>query len=276
MPIHSPENPVILSKISKICFVLVFLAWVSFGHRAFAAGTKCQVFASETSEGTARCVGKINRSTRDKAPDPSAPPEPARPSEPRETPSTEPPSRAPNAVIRGFPVLLGKCERGTAQGFIEQIPGCNPNDPAVTAPPPPTPDEYVAAFLTELKALVPKPTLHVAPGWALVGKYAYLEAVAPLQYANTNGVIAWNCAVGSSSIDWGDGTVESMSRANAGPWPNGSARHVYINKGFYDLVVSESWNCAIDTPTGPAALGLDGVTPPLNLRADEIQAVGVA
>ena len=172
-------------------------------------------------------------------------------------------------------MFLGKCERGTAQGFIEQIPGCNPNDPTVTAPPPPTPDEYAAAFLVELKTLVPKPLLHVAPGWALVGKYAYLEAVAPLQYANTNGVITWNCAVGSSSVDWGDGTVEKMTRSTAGPWPDGSVRHVFINKGFYDVVVAETWNCAIDTPTGPTTLLLDGVTPPLNVRADEIQAVGV-
>ena len=66
-----------------------------------------------------------------------------------------------------------------------------------------------------------------------------------------------------------------MTRSTAGPWPDGSVRHVYINKGFYDVVVAETWNCAIDTPTGPTVLVLDGVTSPLNVRADEIQAVGV-
>lgn len=262
-------------RMRVICGVSILLASVIWVDRAAASQTECQSFVTGPSAGQTECLRKLHRSIKKEQPAAPASPEPARPSRPRETPVTEPPSRLPNANIRGFPVFLGKCERGTAQGFIEQIPGCNPNDPTVTAPPPPTPDEYAAAFLVELKTLVPKPLLHVAPGWALVGKYAYLEAVAPLQYANTNGVITWNCAVGSSSVDWGDGTVEKMTRSTAGPWPDGSVRHVFINKGFYDVVVAETWNCAIDTPTGPTTLLLDGVTPPLNVRADEIQAVGV-
>ena len=256
-------------------FVVILLC-CAFGvsSHEYTLATPCASLRIGNDEGHTVCLIKV-KVRRNQPVEHPASPESARLRKPVEVSVSDPPSHAPNANIRGFPVFLGKCERGTARGFIEQIPGCNTNDPTVTAPPPPTPDQYAAAFLTELKTLVPKPLLHVAPGWALVGKYADLEAVAPLQYANTNGVITWDCAVGSSSVDWGDGSVEKMTRSTAGPWPDGSVRHVYINKGFYDVVVAETWNCAIDTPTGPTVLVLDGVTSPLTVRADEIQAVGV-
>ncbi len=175
-------------------------------------------------------------------------------------------------MIRGFAVALGPCERATARGYIEQIPNCNPGDPPA---PLPTAQQYALEFLAELETQAPRPVLHVAPGWAIVGKYAYLEATGDLTYVNTNAVIAWSCKVATSSTNWGDGNTETINRTTTGPWPDGSARHVYINKGHYAIVVTETWTCDINTPTGFTTLPLNTTTPPLDLRADEIQAVGV-
>ncbi len=186
--------------------------------------------------------------------------------------TVEPPPPIRNAVIRGFAVALGPCERGTAQGYIEQIPNCLPGDPPA---PLPTAQQYGLAFLAEIQTHAPRPILHVAPGWAIVGKYAYLEASGDLTYNNANAVIAWSCKVASSSTNWGDDNTETINRQTTGPWPDGSARHVYINKGHYPISVNETWTCDIDTPTGFTVLPLTTTTPPLNLRADEIQAVGV-
>ena len=246
-------------------------AWASSG------GIRCSSVAVDA-KGRTSCVLQV-RDDRPKEVDLARTRKAKPPSRPPAAPVpnvrvVEAPPPVPNAVIRGFPVALGPCEQATALGTIEPIPNCDPTTPN-PAPPPPTPDQYAQAMRAELETLAPKPILTIAPGWALVGRYAYLETNGNLTFTNNNQVIAWTCAVATSTANWGDGTTQTINRTTTGPWPNGSARHAYINARNYQVTVRETWSCAIDTPTGATTLALNTLTPPLDLRADEIQAIGI-
>jgi hypothetical protein len=119
---------------------------------------------------------------------------------------------------------------------------------------PPCPEEEGAAGVADTPAAfaarfwervpMPKPDPHIAPGWAIVGKTAYLE---------TNGVTTMThnsdspfgplriVATGRYYVDWGDGERTGPHSVEGRPWPHGQITHEYQWAGTYDVVVTQRW-----------------------------------
>jgi hypothetical protein len=91
---------------------------------------------------------------------------------------------------------------------------------------------------------LPTPHPHIAPGWAITGKLAYLETGGELQHTYTNStpfgplVIS---ATGAYYVDWGDGESSGPHGHEGKPWPDGDITHEYIWAGTYNIVVTERW-----------------------------------
>jgi hypothetical protein len=104
-----------------------------------------------------------------------------------------------------------------------------------------SPAEYAARFWQDVP--LPSPQPHIAPGWAITGKLAYLETRGQLAHSYTRdtpiGLLSVN-ATGRYYVDWGDGTTTGP-HGEGGPWPDGRITHEYIDVGVYDVVVTERW-----------------------------------
>ncbi|MFN2608857.1 MAG: hypothetical protein ABR511_13365 [Acidimicrobiales bacterium] len=85
----------------------------------------------------------------------------------------------------------------------------------------------------------------IAPGRALTGREAYLETrgeeAETYREATPFGTLDIR-ALGSYSVDWGDGTTTGPFDEPGRPWPDGSITHVYIDVGTYNVVVTEQWS----------------------------------
>jgi hypothetical protein len=106
---------------------------------------------------------------------------------------------------------------------------------------------------------LPKPQPYIAPGWAITGKYAYLETRGQLRHVFTKGTPIGPLQITSTGryyVDWGDGETTGPHSAEGGPWPDGEITHTYIDVGHYDVVVTEEWTAAWSL--GPAGGSLNG------------------
>ena len=106
-------------------------------------------------------------------------------------------------------------------------------------------DPVVYALRFWREAPLPKPRPHIAPGWAITGKYAYLETNGERAHTYTSntpfGPLVLH-ATGRYYVDWGDGTKDGPYDFEGGPWPDGRITHTYIDVGTYDVVVTEEWS----------------------------------
>lgn len=94
------------------------------------------------------------------------------------------------------------------------------------------------------RVVLPRPQPSIAPGRAITGKRAYLETNGQLTHTFTADTIFGPLqivAMGSYSIDWGDGERSGPHRLEGKPWPDGSINHEYMNVGTYNIVVTEKW-----------------------------------
>lgn len=91
---------------------------------------------------------------------------------------------------------------------------------------------------------LPKPTPHIAPGWAVTGRKSYLETgslpTARFTRDTPRGQLVID-ATGPYSVDWGDGTVGGPYNEPGRPWPDGTITHVYERTGTYAVVVTQRW-----------------------------------
>ena len=105
-------------------------------------------------------------------------------------------------------------------------------------------DPVVIAIQAWQHIPLPKPNPHIAPGWMITGKYAYLETQGELRHTYTTdtplGPITLE-ASGRYYVDWGDGTRDGPYTVEGRPWPDGEITHTYIDVGLYDVVVTEEW-----------------------------------
>ena len=124
---------------------------------------------------------------------------------------------------------------------------------------------------------LPEPSPHIAPGWMITAKYAYLETNGELRHTYTTGTPLGTLtleATGRYYVDWGDGTRDGPYAVEGGPWPDGQITHTYIDVGFYDVVVTEEWtaNWRVAEFGGTlAGMRTEGRIP--NFRVEQIQAV---
>ncbi len=84
-------------------------------------------------------------------------------------------------------------------------------------------------------------------------------------------------AVGSYSVDWGDGTVSGPYADEGRAWPDGSIQHRYERVGRYDVAVIQDWGATWSVGDDDGYLdGLFTTTVMADFKVDQIQAVGVA
>lgn len=151
-----------------------------------------------------------------------------------------------------------------------------------------SPEEQLTSAVTSAydATRVPQMQPYVAPGWAITGMPAYLEAgpesatrATPsldLEVATVTLDIAADIVV-----DWGDGTVTGPHDNTGGPWPEGAINHVYQDKNASQrITVSQTWRGTWSAASEDDAFnGLGGelpdlpVTRVLDLPVTEVQAV---
>ncbi|MCA1692012.1 MAG: hypothetical protein LC733_07385 [Actinobacteria bacterium] len=91
---------------------------------------------------------------------------------------------------------------------------------------------------------LPKPRPHIAPGWGITGKLAYIETNGELRHVYTNTTPLGPLeivATGGYFVDWGDGETTGPYDLEGGRWPDGQITHDYVWAGGYDIVVTERW-----------------------------------
>jgi len=133
---------------------------------------------------------------------------------------------------------------------IFQLPDQDLNNILATYPPcpaqPDQPAETPAMIATRYweEVPLPSPHPHIAPGWAITGKLAYLETNGELQHTYTNSTPFGPLeivATGAYYVDWGDGESSGPHSVEGKPWPDGEITHDYVWAKTYDIVVTERW-----------------------------------
>ncbi|MGH9206688.1 MAG: hypothetical protein ACRD1G_09050 [Acidimicrobiales bacterium] len=115
---------------------------------------------------------------------------------------------------------------------------------ANTALPPPS---AIAASWWQVhgRNLLVGPQPRIVPGYALVGKLAYLEAGTQLSQSFGDitplGTLDIT-AKGRLFVDWGDGGGPGGPYSSlGGPWPTGDITHAWDNAGHFTVTVEERW-----------------------------------
>jgi hypothetical protein len=122
-----------------------------------------------------------------------------------------------------------------------------------------------------------KPQPHIAPGWAITGKTAYLETRGQLSHDFTKDTFLGTLRIRSTGgyfVDWGDGTRTGPHHTEGGPWPDGTITHTYIHVGTYDVVVTEEWSSTWSIGEFGGTLGglrTEGTIP--GFRVEQLQVV---
>ncbi|HET7489942.1 MAG TPA: hypothetical protein VFJ85_18595 [Acidimicrobiales bacterium] len=93
---------------------------------------------------------------------------------------------------------------------------------------------------------LPTPKPHIAPGYMLAGKRAYLETNAPttahFDHETPLGMLVID-ATSKVWVDWGDagGHFEGPKDGPGAPWPDGKITHFWTDLGRYDIRVQQRW-----------------------------------
>lgn len=167
------------------------------------------------------------------------------------------------------PVRDGSDFNGKVRWVLEDLPRC-PVAPAAQSP------ASVAADYWQ-RVTLPSPRPAIAPGWAITGKYAYLETNGELRKTFGTDTAFGPLAIeaqGAYFVDWGDGTTTGPHRVEGDPWPDGQITHTYIDVGTYDVVVTERWSAIwVFGPNSGSLAALGTVGRIDDLRVEQLQAV---
>lgn len=168
-------------------------------------------------------------------------------------------------------------------GVGETVPPCPPEEDQPA--PPGSSTEGVAPGLFAARywetVPLPRPGPYIAPGWAITGKWAFLETRGTTTHSYTNpstpfGALVIN-ATGRYYVDWGDGTTTGPHSMEGKPWPEGEVRHIYTHRGSYDVVVTERWTATWELGGQQGVLRELRTTGRIDdFSAKEVQAVIVA
>lgn len=202
-------------------------------------------------------------------------------------PRPKPVTYIPVPVIRFDPVTGQSClaivnepgDPNSAEALanetrIIQLGTRYPPCPGTTVPAVPSAASVVGQLWREQMQL-PGAELAIAPGWAMVGRPAYLElggATAVTRSFESFGyAITITATLTGSDVDWGDGTTTTGVRSAGGAWPHGDVTHVWTAGGTYDVRVTRRWtgvwrlNGGPPTPV-PGALETHGTLPDFEAR----------
>lgn len=153
-----------------------------------------------------------------------------------------------------------------------------PIDPANTLPP----ELIEAALEATLRDQLPRPTLELPPGFALTGLRTYLITGHDLDhrpdpFALDLGPLPLTVeltATGTTTVDWGDGTVATYDHGATDGWPDGPINHVYTHTGDVTITATDTWD--ITYRAGPVSGELTGLAldpAPLDIEVTERRAV---
>jgi hypothetical protein len=134
-------------------------------------------------------------------------------------------------------------------------------------------EEFVTATVTEQ---LPRPTLSLPPGYAITGLRTYLVTEHDLTFGPVSlpvdlGIVTFDVrlsATGSSTVDWGDGTVTSHDTGGTG-YPDGAIDHVYTDVGSVDITVTDTWT--VQYEAGPFVGSIEAPLAPVTLAGVEVQ-----
>lgn len=122
---------------------------------------------------------------------------------------------------------------------VARLPGC--------AGPQAQPIEVAYSFIREIGPPDPRP--HIAPGYAITGKAAFMETRGPLSHTEVRtvepfGQITIQFRAVDFTVEWGDGTGRDKGpfTSPGEPWPEGAAKHTFTTAGRYDVVVIQRWS----------------------------------
>lgn len=120
-----------------------------------------------------------------------------------------------------------------------------------------SPEQVAVSFWRQADLPVPQP--HVAPGWAITGKTAYLEAnaeqTAQFEWAIPGFGVLVVDAQAELVVDWDDGRGPQSYDSAGGPWPDGDVTNVYGDVGVVDIVVTQQWTADWSLGTATGTLG---------------------
>lgn len=100
------------------------------------------------------------------------------------------------------------------------------------------------AALAWQRAPLPNPNPKIAPGRAIVGKWAYLETRGQLRFSHREATPLGELrieATGRYHVDWGNGDETGPHSIEGDAWPDGQIKHGYQDVGTYDVVVTVRW-----------------------------------
>jgi hypothetical protein len=151
---------------------------------------------------------------------------------------------------------------------------CPAGTPTI-APAAPTPDQVARDFWDV--RLLPSPSLHMQPGYAVTGKRVYLEidseATKHFDVPDALGPPVSIEATSTYVIDWGDGVIESTT-SRGGPWPHGDVTHVYTTSAAARTVtVTQQWSATWRAGGQQGALDNLRTGGSLTFRVTQVQAV---
>jgi hypothetical protein len=135
--------------------------------------------------------------------------------------------------------------------IVGDLPGC----PSLR----PSPATVAWSFVKQASPPPSRP--HIAPGYAITGKKAFLQTDGPTTQTQTFDTILGPLAVtfeaSTFTVDWGDGAgIDSGPFDIPGrPYPDGEAAHVYTHAKAYDVVVRTSWTARWSVAGESGALG---------------------
>lgn len=163
--------------------------------------------------------------------------------------------------------------------WLVTVGGWLPCQTADAPPAAPTPSEEAVSFWRVAgEDLLPKPAPHIAPGYMLAGKMAYLEAgsqsTARFEHPTPLGTLVIE-ATSRLMVDWGDGSgVTGPHTGPGGPWPDGNITHFWTTAATYDVRVVQRWTgrWSLAGAAGPLdGLETEGVIDDFEVR--QLQAV---
>ncbi|MGQ0744681.1 MAG: hypothetical protein ACT4OS_10185, partial [Acidimicrobiales bacterium] len=110
----------------------------------------------------------------------------------------------------------------------------------------PAPPAAVAAVLEAFVETLdlPRPSPRIGVGYAITGLPAHLATNGAVSASFTRPTPLGELvvkAVGTYSVDWGDGTITGPHWREGRPWPDGEILHTYSHVGTYDVIVSQQW-----------------------------------
>jgi len=154
---------------------------------------------------------------------------------------------------------------------LNNYPACTPAAGAAARSP-----AQVAALAWQ-RAPLPKPDPRIAPGRAIVGKYAFLETRGQLRFSHTEPTPLGELridATGQYHVDWGDGHKTGPHSTEGKPWPDGTIKYDYQDAGTYDVVVTVRWTATWQLGSdGGSLLGAGTLGQIEDFPVQEIQAV---